>query len=62
MIDFIMIIIKIMLGSGLVMLWFELFNTVSFDLNDKWYCDFIKFLFVLSLPILFIFFFIFVVM
>ena len=48
--------------GGFVVLWFELFNTISFDLNDKWYYDFIKFVFVLSLPILFIFFCIFVVL
>ena len=62
MVDFIVIIIKVILGCGLITLWFELFNAVSFNLIDKWYYDFIRFVFVWYLPISFIFFFIIVVL
>ena len=62
MMGFIMALSMALLYGGLVVLWFELFNTISFNLNDKWYYDFVKFVFVLYLPILFIFFFIFVVL
>lgn len=62
MTGFVMALIKVLLCGGFVMLMFKLFNTLSFSLDDEWYYDFIKFVLVLSLPILFLFFCIFVVL
>lgn len=62
MMGFIMALSMALLYGGLVVLWFELFDTISFNLIDKWYYDFIRFVFVWYLPISFIFFFIVVVL
>ena len=62
MAGFIVVLVKTLLCGSLVMLWFELFNTLLFNLNDKRHYDFIKFIFILSLQILFIFFYIFIVL
>lgn len=54
MMGFVITLVKILLCGGFAGLLFKLFNSVSFDLNDEWYCDFMRFVFALCLLILFI--------
>lgn len=48
-------LIKVLLCGGFAVVLFELFNSISFDLNDEWYYDLMKFVFVLCLSVLFLF-------